>query len=414
MPIHAIIGSIMKGIFMMRKRIICMFLALCLLLCGCNIDGKKDYTKTEDLDEATLQGMAKDITKDMSLKHKIGQLFMVSMYSLDVSGSKKQTKVTGAMKKSMKKYPVGGIILFSKNIESKKQLTNLTKDLQSASYVPLFIAADEEGGTVSRVASRLPDDMKNYPDAKEIGETYTNKQIAKMGEEQSRQLKSLGINMNLAPVADVLSNQDNTEVGNRSFGSDAKEVASIVKTLVKSMQKQQISATLKHFPGSGDALGDTHRGAVETKQSIQELRKKEFLPFESGMDADVDAVMVSHMILTNVTDEKEPCSLSERVVSDILRDELEYDGLILTDAMNMNSITDNYTSGEAAVKAIKAGVNIVVMPEDLKEAFKAVKSAVKNGRLKESVIDKAVRRIIYTKLKRGVIQPDTNLLEDNQ
>lgn len=391
-----------------------MLLALCLLLCGCNIDGKKDYTKTEDLDEATLQGMAKDITKDMSLKQKIGQLFMVSVYSLDSSGSKAQTKVTSAMKKTMKKYPVGGILLFSKNADSEKQLKKFTQDLQNASYVPLFIAADEEGGTVSRIASKLPDAVSRYPDAREIGETYTDRQIAEMGKEQSKQLKALGINMNLAPVADVLSNKDNTEVGNRSFGSDAKEVASIVKTLVKSMQKQQISATLKHFPGSGDALGDTHRGAVETKQTIQELRKKEFLPFKSGMDADADAVMVSHLILTNVTDEKEPCSLSERVISDILRDELEYDGLILTDAMNMNSITDSYTSGEAAVKAVKAGVNIVVMPEDLGEAFKAVKRAVKDGKLKESVVDKAVSRIIYTKLKRGVIPPDTELLEDNQ
>lgn len=399
---------------MMRRRMICMMLALCLLLCGCNIDGKKDYTKTEDLDEATLQGMAKDITKDMSLKQKIGQLFMVSVYSLDSSGSKSQTKVTTVMKKTMRKYPVGGILLFSKNVESEKQLKKLTQDLQNASHVPLFIAADEEGGTVSRIASKLPDSVTQYPQAREIGETYTDQQIAKMGKEQSKQLKDLGVNMNLAPVADVLSNEDNTEIGNRSFGSDAKEVASIVKTLVKSMQKQQISATLKHFPGSGDALGDTHRGAVETKQTIQELRKKEFLPFESGMDADADAVMVSHLILTNVTDEKEPCSLSERVISDILRDEMEYDGLILTDAMNMNSITDNYSSGEAAVKAVKAGVNIVVMPEDLGQAYKAVKSAVKNGRIKESVVDKAVRRIIYTKLKRGVIPPDTKLLEDNQ
>lgn len=399
---------------MMRRRMICMLLALCLLLCGCNIDGKKDYTKTEDLDEATLQGMAKDITKDMSLKQKIGQLFMVSVYSLDSSGNKSQTKVTSAMKKTIKKYPVGGILLFSKNVESEKQIKQLTQDLQNASHVPLFIAADEEGGTVSRIASKLPDAVTQYPQAREIGETYTDQQIAKMGKEQSKQLKALGINMNLAPVADVLSNEDNTEIGNRSFGSDAKEVASIVKTLVKSMQKQQISATLKHFPGSGDALGDTHRGAVETKQTIQELRKKEFLPFESGMDADADAVMVSHLILTNVTDEKEPCSLSERVISDILRDEMEYDGLILTDAMNMNSITDNYSSGEAAVKAVKAGVNIVVMPEDLGQAYKAVKNAVKNGRIKESVVDKAVRRIIYTKLKRGVIPPDTKLLEDNQ
>ena len=180
------------------------------------------------------------------------------------------------------------------------------------------------------------------------------------------------------------------------------------------MQKQQISATIKHFPGSGGCGGDTHRGSTETYQTIETLRNADFKPFKAGIKADVDAVMVSHLMLSNVTDEKEPSSLSSRVVSDILRDELEYNGIIMTDAMNMKAITDNYSSGEAAVKAIQAGVDLIVMPNNYKEAYQAIEKAIKNGQIKESRIDKSVRRILYAKIKRGEIPPDTTLLKDNE
>lgn len=402
----------------MKKRILSVVLVFCLLfLAGCNIDGESESEselKTEDLDEATLKGMAGDITDEMSLKNKVGQLFMVSLYSLDDSGSKQQTTMTKAMKKTLEKYPVGGIVLFSKNIDTPEQTKKLIGGFQDASTVPMFVAVDEEGGSVSRVASNEKMGMTQYPNAKEIGETYTDKQIAAMGKKQSQELKSLGFNMNFAPVADVLTNDQNTEIGDRSFGSDQKKVSNIISMLVENMQKQQISATLKHFPGSGEAWGDTHRGSAETKQSIQRLRSNEFLPFEAGIEANVDAVMVSHLMLSNVTEEKEPSSLSYRVMTEILRKELEYDGMIMTDAMNMKAITNNYTAAEAAVKAIGAGADIVVMPEDLGKAYEAVRKAVKNGDIEESAIDKAVERIIYTKLKRGVIQPDTKLLKDNQ
>lgn len=385
-----------------------------LFFAGCNIDGKKETKlKTEDLDEATLEGMAEDITDEMSLKNKIGQLFMVSLYSLDQADSKNQTKITSEMKETLKKYPVGGVVLFSKNMKTAKQTRQLISDLQDASYVPLFVAVDEEGGEVSRVASNDKMNVTHYPSARKIGETYDDQQIEDMGKNQSKELKALGFNMNFAPVADVLTNADNIEIGDRSFGSDAGKVADIISTLVKSMQKQQISATLKHFPGSGDTNGDTHTGSIKTEQSIQELRKTDFLPFQAGIKAKTDAIMVSHLMLANVTDEEEPSSLSKRVVTDILRKELEHDGMIITDAMNMKSITDNYSAGEAAVKAIQAGNDIVVMPENLKKAYKAVKIALRNGTIKESQIDDSVERIIYTKLKRGEIPPDTDLLKSN-
>lgn len=401
---------------MMKKRWISLLLILVLVMAsGCT--KKKDTTKkvkTEDLDEATLQGMAKDITKDMSLKNKIGQLFMVSIYQLDEAESKNQTKVTDGMKKTLKKYPAGGVVMFAKNIETREQTKTIIKQLQKSSYIPLFMAVDEECGTVSRVASNPKMGMTAYPSAQEVGKTYNDKQIAKMGQTQGKELKELGFNMNLAPVADVLTNKNNTEIGDRSFGTDSKKVSSIVASLVKNMQKQQISATIKHFPGSGGCGGDTHRGSTETYQTIETLRNADFKPFKAGIKADVDAVMVSHLMLSNVTDEKEPSSLSSRVVSDILRDELEYKGIIMTDAMNMKAITDNYSSGEAAVKAIQAGVDLIVMPDNYKEAYQAIEKAIKNGQIKESRIDKSVRRILYAKIKRGEIPPDTTLLKDNE
>ena len=381
-----------KGHERMKRRLISLALVLMLVMtAGC---GKKSTTKklkTEDLDETTLQGMAKDITKEMSLKNKIGQLFMVSVYQLDEAESKNQTSVTSQMKKTLKKYPAGGVIMFAKNINTPDQTKKMTDELQDASYIPLFMAVDEEGGQVSRVASNPKLKMTVYPSAQEVGRTYNNKKIAQMGKTQGKELKELGFNMNLAPVADVLTNKNNTEIGDRSFGTDSKKVA-----------------------GSGQTGGDTHRGSTETDQTINTLRDTDFKPFKAGIKAKADAVMVSHLMLSNVTDEKEPSSLSSRVVSDILRDELEYKGVIMTDAMNMKAITDNYSSGEAAVKAIQAGVDLIVMPDNYKEAYKAIKKALKSGKIKESRIDKSVRRIIYTKLKRGEIPPDTTLLKENQ
>lgn len=399
----------------MKKRWMSLFLIMAMLcLSGCGGKKTEKTLKTEDLDEATLEGMSQDITKEMSLKNKIGQLFTVSLYSLDESDSKNQTTVTDQMKQMLKKYPVGGVVLFSKNIKTSKQTKKLTQDLQKASYVPLFIAVDEEGGSVSRAASNQAMGMTQYPSAKVIGETYNETQLAKMGSTQSKELKDLGFNMNLAPVADVLTNEKNTEIGDRSFGSDAGDVSDIISVLVKNMQKEQISATLKHFPGSGETAGDTHRGSVETKQSIETLRKTDFEPFKAGIKADADAVMVSHLMLSNVTDEKEPSSLSHRVVTDILRQELEFKNIIMTDAMNMKAITDNYTSAEAAVKAIQAGVDMIVMPQDLGKAYQAVQKALKEGKISESRIDESVERLIYVKLKRGEIPPDTTLLKENR
>ena len=257
----------------MKRRLISLVLVLMLVMtAGC---GKKSTTKklkTEDLDETTLQGMAKDITKEMSLKNKIGQLFMVSVYQLDEAESKNQTSVTSQMKKTLKKYPAGGVIMFAKNINTPDQTKKMTDELQDASYIPLFMAVDEEGGQVSRVASNPKMKMTVYPSAQEVGRTYNNKKIAQMGKTQGKELKELGFNMNLAPVADVLTNKNNTEIGDRSFGTDSKKVADIITTLVKNMQKQQISATLKHFPGSGQTGGDTHRGSTETDQTINALR----------------------------------------------------------------------------------------------------------------------------------------------
>lgn len=401
----------------MKRRILSLVLIFIMLFCaGCQSKDKEENTavKTEDLDEATLRGMSEDITKDMSLEAKIGQLFMVSLYTLDQGDTKNQQKITSEMKKTIKQYPVGGIVLFSKNMTDADQTKELIDHLQDASDIPLFVSVDEEGGSVARVSSNKEMGVTHYPTAKEIGKTYDEDQIEEMGKTQSSQLKKLGFNMNLAPVADVLTNESNTEVGDRSFGSDAGDVSDIISTLVKSMQKQQISAVLKHFPGSGDTWGNTHMGSAEAEQTIQTLRKIDFKPFEAGIDADADAVMVSHLMLSNVTDEKEPSTLSKRVVTDILRNELDFNGVVMTDAMNMKAITDNYSAGEAAVKALQAGVDVILMPENLSEAYQAVLKAVDDGDIKESRIDQSVERIIYTKLKRGVIPPDTKLLKDNE
>ncbi|MFW5646124.1 MAG: glycoside hydrolase family 3 protein, partial [Acetivibrio ethanolgignens] len=225
-------------------------------------------------------------------------------------------------------------------------------------------------------------------------------------------IKELGFNLNFAPVADVKTNSFNTEIGNRSFGDDPKRVAALVEQVVKGMQEQNISATLKHFPGHGDASGDSHQGPVNVENDLNRLRSVEFLPFNAGIKAGADCVMVTHLSISRVTGTVEPASMSSLIIEQILRQEMGFDGIAITDAMDMGAITEVYEPGEAAVRAIKAGMDVVLMPVDLDEAYNAVLEAVNEGKISEERINESVTRVIRAKVKRGLIPMDTDLIAD--
>ncbi|MGN0244096.1 MAG: glycoside hydrolase family 3 protein [Lachnospiraceae bacterium] len=337
---------------------------------------KQEALTTKDpttMNSVELDGLTEDVLKRMTLKEKVGQMFLVNVDLLDDSLERYPKEVSKKLKKKLKQYPVGGVVLFSRDMKNRKQIKTWIRNLQETARISMFVAVDEEGGSGSR-------------------------------------LKELGFNVNFAPVAEV-SQGLNRELDERTFGEDTEQVSEMVSAYVQALQKEQVSATLKYFPGQATTKQDTHKGSAVSEYTIKQLRKSTFLPFEAGIKAGTDFVMVSHVEMSNVLEEVEPASLSPLIMTEILRNELGYENIIITDAFNMKAITNLYKSKKAAVKAIEAGADIVLMPTSIKNAYEGVLDAVQDGKLSEERIDESVRRIIRTKLRRGIITLDSYLLK---
>ena len=369
-------------------------------------DEKKEEVTGMTKEEAYVK--ASEFVKNMTLEEKIGQLFVVNLEQLDNSKGSyfEWKKCSKEMIDCVKQYNVGGIILFSRNIGKRKQTKNLINKLQKQSPVPLFVSVDEEGGEVARIAGNPDMNTTKFPTMEEVGSKKDTEYVNKMGKTIGNEIKALGFNVDFAPVADVKTSDLNLEIGSRSFGSEPDKVASMVKAFVKGLQETNVSATLKHFPGQGSSKGDTHIENVNIDSSIAALRKIDFVPFEEGIKAGADFVMVSHISVSKVTETAQPASMSELIMKTILRDELGFKGIIITDAMDMASITDEYSSAEAALGSFEAGSDIILMPTDFKEAYEAVLSAAKSGEISMERVDESVQRILTVKFMRGVILPD--------
>ncbi len=398
---------------MRKKRIVLASLLISLLLlCACGNSKKQDSSaegttggesSTEALDDVTVESAAEQIVDEMSLEEKIGQLFIVCTDTLD---SKAQTEISDMVKEKITAYHPGGIVFFSYNMKGRQQTIDYISALQEASEIPLFMAIDEEGGSVQRLSKVKDMGVESIPSMYEIGETKDPDNAAAIGEQIAQSMTPLGFNLNFAPVADICDIEDNTEIGDRSFGSDTDVVSKMVSAEVKALQNNGVSATLKHFPGQGSVVEDTHKGYANLETDIDTLREKEFLPFKAGIKAGADFVMMSHISVEAITQTETPASMSSLMVSDILREELGFDGVIITDAMNMKVITKFYSSGQAAVQALQAGVDMILMPEDFDEAYNSVLEAVNNGDISKRQLNASVKRIIIAKLKRKVITLD--------
>ncbi len=343
--------------------------------------------------------------ENMTVEEKAGQLFIVNLELLDQKNGNyyEWRRFTKRMKKSLDKYHIGGVILFSRNIAGRKQTEKLVTRLQENSSIPLFISVDEEGGDVARIANNKKMGTTVFQTMEEIGRTKDASYVYNMGEIIGSEISSLGFNVDFAPVADVKTSELNLEIGTRSFGGEPDKVAEFTSAFVKGIQKQNVSATLKHFPGQGSSSGDTHIESVNIDSSIASLRKNDFVPFEAGIAAGADFVMVSHISVSKVTETAQPASMSNLVMDTILRDELGFQGVIITDAMDMASITDNYTSAEAAYGAVSGGADIVLMPLDLEMAYNEIINRINNGSISKERLDASVLRILTVKFMRGIM-----------
>lgn len=340
-----------------------------------------------------LDEMVNACIAEMPIEDKVAGLFFITPEALTGVGT--AVKAGDGTKEALGTYAVGGLVYFSQNIKSEEQLTEMIANTTLYTRYPLFFAVDEEGGKVSRVADSSIEVEKISPMA-EIGATGDAQNAYEAGVTIGAYLKRLGFNLDFAPVADVLVNAENTTIGDRSFGTDAAIVGQMVPSFVTGIEEEGVSSCLKHFPGLGDTTEDTHNGMAVTERTLEEFQTVEFPVFKAGIDAGADFVMVSHVSAPALTGDNTPASLSGAVIG-ILRNDLGFDGIVITDALNMTAITDYYTSEEAAIKAIQGGADMLLMPEDFEAAYQGLLQAVQDGTISEERINESLRRIYRVK-----------------
>lgn len=351
---------------------------------------------------AEKQSEVQELMEKMSIEDKVAQMFIITPEALTgVSGVTEAREIT---KNAYSRFPVGGIIYFEANILSQEQLREMSSNINGYSVervgIPAFISTDEEGGRVARLAGNPDMDIPNIGSMRTIGDTGDFLKAYQAGTTIGTYLLKNGINLDFAPVADVDTDSNQSVVGDRSFSSEPELTAKMAANVVKGLQDSGVSAALKHFPGHGSTEGDTHDGYAYTNKTLDEMRQCELIPFEEGIKAGCDFVMVGHISAPNVTGDNTPSSMSKTIITDLLRTEMGFKGIVVTDALNMGAIAQQYTSNKVAVEAVKSGVDMLLMPMDFQSAYQGILNAVAAGEIKQSRIDDSVKRILELKVKK--------------
>lgn len=359
----------------------------------------EEVKEPEKSAEELLEEQIDKMIADMSLEERVLQLFVITPEAL--TGVDTVIAAGEATKEAIIERPVGGLIYFQKNLQNpeqvKEMLSNTYQYYREASAPVPFLSVDEEGGSVARIGGQSAFGVERLPDMRVIGENGNAEEAKRVGDVIGSYLSELGFNLDFAPDADVLTNPQNEVVKKRSFGSDAELVSRMSMAVVKGLEEHGIYATLKHYPGHGATLSDSHKGYAYTDKTLEELMEEELIPFKEGISEDIHFIMVAHISVPEITKDTVPCSLSPYMVTDVLREQLGYQGIVITDAMNMGAISQEYNSKEASVMALKAGVDLVLMPTDFEEAYQGVLSAIEEGELTEERIDESVRRVLRLK-----------------
>ncbi len=343
---------------------------------------------------------ADELLSDMDLEAKVRQLFFIT---LGDRSSTAYAQPSDTVSSFVDETQAGGYILFPHNISTREGTRALTDAVKQGSAITPFIGIDEEGGLVSRLYSAKLPGYKQQPKAATIGASGDTAQAYTVGDTIGSTLAELGITVDFAPDADVLTEPKNTVIGSRSFGSDPQLVSEMVSFYSKGLRDNGVLYTPKHFPGHGGTVGDSHNGFVSIAYDEDHLNSVEYVPFKRAIAENTPFILVGHITDMTVDPSGLPATLSPYFITEVLRGQLGFDGLIITDAMDMGAIVENYDVGGSAVMALQAGIDILLMPQDFDAALSAVLDAVDNGKLTEQRIDESVRRILQTKLDAGII-----------
>lgn len=346
--------------------------------------------------------------KEMTLEQKIGQMIMAGFPS---------DKLDKHAIELIEGYNIGNIILFARNIKDKEGLASLNRDIQKRMIkktgIPAFISIDQEGGMVTRIykgAAFLPGNMA-------FAAAGVHDATLKEGQISGEELRALGININLAPVVDVNNNSRNPVIGVRSYGDKPEKVAKMAGKYIEGLQSRGVIATAKHFPGHGDTSMDSHLDLPSVPHGMDRLLEVELYPFREAIRYGVDAIMTAHILFPAIEDEKLPATLSYKVITGLLRNTMDFKGLVMTDCMEMKAIASYFGTVKAAVMAVKAGADLVCLSHSLDlqiGGFTALKEAVEKGEIPESRINESVSRILKMKEKYKLFEnpyPDGNKVE---
>ena len=340
------------------------------------------------------------ILDDMTSEEMVGQLIIAACR--EDAANDAVIQASQGFADLITDYRLGGVILFAENIEGIDQTAALISDMQDMSPIPLFVSIDEEGGRVSRIGANPSMHAIAFPPMADVGAAGDPALARSVGRVIGEELYALGFNMNFAPVADVFTNPQNTVIGDRAFSSDPQVAAEMVGAYVTGIQSAGVAAVIKHFPGHGDTTADTHQGAVSVPYDLARLREVEFVPFRAGIGAGSIGVMSAHIQVPNVTGDTTPSTLSHEMLTDILRGELGFSGLVITDSLEMKAISEAYGSGEACVRAFLAGADMLLLPFSTADGYGGVLSAVQDGTISEERLRDSVTRILSVKYDLGL------------
>lgn len=372
-------------------------------------DGMSEPEKVEEPEEPPAeltaeQKRAQELVSNMTLEQKLYQMMFVTPEILTDSHSQ-VVRAGDSTKASLMATPVGGILYTTQNLQGTDQTSVMLNNTQqyvreAGAGIPVFTGIAEEGGSHAPAASVLGtaqvEDMSVY------GQSDNPEEVRDVGKTLATAISGVGFNMNLAPVADVASDETDANAQTRLFGSDAEVVSRLVSSEISGMQENGVMSAISHFPGQGSIASDPASGAVSTERSQEEFRSSDLLPFEEGIKANTACIVVSNMTATAF--DTVPCSLSSKVMTDLLREEMGYDGIVMTGQLTDAAIVDHYTTGQAAVRAVQAGADMLLCPQSIDETYTALSQAVANGSITERQIDDSVARILTAKLEYGLMQ----------
>lgn len=359
-------------------------------------------TETEAPEETTEPNLdvAQKTLDAMTLEEKVYQLFITSPDEL--TGIRGTSDAEGAFQEQLQAMPVGGLILYEANVYSPEQIQGMLHGVKEIAKIPMFFGINGEPGNdegLSRFGV-----AEAYETASVYGENADAEGVRAMAEKLGSDMRMVGFNVDFSPTADVRVEPANTEVGNRSFGADPLLVSTLVGEMISGLHESGMITCAKHFPGLASTRYNTLYSAVTSNRTLDELRQTELLPFNTAIDMGTDMIMVSHLRFPSIVEEDLPASLSPAIIQEILRGEMGYQGIVITDSLQKRAITGTYSSAEASVLAIQAGCDMILLPDDLPDAAQGILTAIENGDLREERINESVLRILELKSRYGLLQ----------